>query len=585
MVIKQTLQNPFRNSSIIGVHVYSHSGEFSPQFFDLTIPGRGLSFQFIRKYRSSNSAENNILGRGWDFNYGKWLESNDEDNNIIIYHDGFGRIHQFDKLPGANIYKSPNGFYSTLSQEGENGSKMVIKERFGTFFLFEKPASINHNVKNNHDGFSNHTQGRLLSIKDRNGNTIEFKYTSNAIYAIDSLGREITMTLDNENRIIKLQDHANRVGYYNYNQDGCLVEVIQPSTTEYPNGPKIKYMYDKQHRLKSITNSIGQTFLDNYYDEEGRVSKQNQGDGYFEFKYDKIGDTENGFPIYNTRVRRKNGSNLILMHNEQGLVIERTLFASSISRPSEDLTIISSYSDSTNNKINQKGNLIPLVTKSKFNKNNEMIERIFSDGNSIKRIYDENDDDPLSRANLLQIIRTPSKGEVGKRNDHEEIAESYSYEPRHNFVESFTDSRGFKYLYKYDDRGNRVQNIFPQVTTMNDIKQKSNESCQTKSSIKESTLVSSFTYNDAGQIISYSDTNGLTTDYYYYPANDPCGIVNSNKMIQEGKGGYLAKIIRNPVKESHQLKDKPTNLVKTFGYDIYGNRIIINNGKSNPLKR
>ncbi len=579
------LQNPFRNSSIIGVNVYSHSGEFSPQFFDLTIPGRGLSFQFVRKYRSSNSAENNILGRGWDFNYGKWLESNDEDNNIIIYHDGFGRNHQFDKLAGTNIYRSPNGIYSTLSQEGDDSSKMLLKERFGTLFLFEKPAKINHNVKNNnHDGFSNHTQGRLLSIKDRNGNTIEFKYNNNVIRAIDSLGREITMTLDNNDRIIKLQDHANRIWYYNYNQDECLVETVQPTTREFPEGPRIKYAYDKQNRLKSITDPNGQTFLENYYDEEGRVSKQNYGEGYFEFKYDKIGNTENGFPIYNTRVRLKNESNIILMHNEQGLVIEHTSFVSSSSLHPEDLTKISLYSDSTsNNKIKQKDTLIPPVTKSKFNKNNEVIERTFPAGNSTKRIYDENSDDPLSRANLLQIIRAPSK--EGKINEHEELAVFYSYEPRHNFVESFTNSLGFKYLYKYDDRGNRVQNIFPKVTTtINDIKKESNRSSQTKSLIKISTLVSSCTYNDAGQIISYIDTSGSTTDYYYYPADDPCGIVDSNKMIQEGKGGYLAKIVRNPVKEDQQLKDKPANLVKTFGYDIHGNRIIINDGKSIPTQ-
>ncbi len=178
----------------------------------------------------------------------------------------------------------------------------------------------------------------------------------------------------------------------------------------------------------------------------------------------------------------------------------------------------------------------------------------------------------------------PSK--EGKINEHEELAVFYSYEPRHNFVESFTNSLGFKYLYKYDDRGNRVQNIFPKVTTtINDIKKESNRSSQTKSLIKTSTIVSNCTYNDAGQIISYIDTSGSITDYYYYPANDPCGIVDSNKMIQEGKGGYLSKIVRNPaVKEDPQLKNKPANLVKTFGYDIHGNRIIINDGKSIPTQ-
>src|SRR6476469_1340377 len=86
--------------------------------------------------------------------------------------------------------------YSTLSyDEKEDSSKIVLKERFGTLLLFENPAKINRKVNNNnHNGFSSHTQGRLLSIEDRNGNAIEFKYTNNAICIIDSLGREITMT-------------------------------------------------------------------------------------------------------------------------------------------------------------------------------------------------------------------------------------------------------------------------------------------------------------------------------------------------------------------------------------------------------
>jgi hypothetical protein len=85
-------QAPLRNESVVGAQVYSHSGEFSPRVFDIAVPGRGLSFQFVRKYRSALCEEAGPLGRGWTFSYAKRVE---REGNDILYHDGFGRVHRF----------------------------------------------------------------------------------------------------------------------------------------------------------------------------------------------------------------------------------------------------------------------------------------------------------------------------------------------------------------------------------------------------------------------------------------------------------------------------------------------------------
>ena len=50
-------QAPFRDESLVGARAYSHDGEFSPQDRDFALPGRGLSFQLIRTYRSANAHE------------------------------------------------------------------------------------------------------------------------------------------------------------------------------------------------------------------------------------------------------------------------------------------------------------------------------------------------------------------------------------------------------------------------------------------------------------------------------------------------------------------------------------------------
>src|SRR5213078_5368933 len=86
------LQFPIRNESVTGAQVYSHSGEFSPQVIDCSLPGRGVSFKFVRKYSSASHHQVGALGRGWTFNYAKTLEKEGDD---ILYHDGLGRKHRF----------------------------------------------------------------------------------------------------------------------------------------------------------------------------------------------------------------------------------------------------------------------------------------------------------------------------------------------------------------------------------------------------------------------------------------------------------------------------------------------------------
>ncbi|MEW6027826.1 MAG: DUF6531 domain-containing protein, partial [Planctomycetota bacterium] len=61
-------QETKHDTTSAGDPVYLTTGEFYQDSADLTIPGRGFPFKFIRKYRSK-SMYNGPLGYGWDFNY------------------------------------------------------------------------------------------------------------------------------------------------------------------------------------------------------------------------------------------------------------------------------------------------------------------------------------------------------------------------------------------------------------------------------------------------------------------------------------------------------------------------------------
>src|SRR5204863_5058016 len=106
-----------------------------------------------------------------------------------------------------------------------------------------------------------------------------------------------------------------------YDKNDCLLEVTQPETAGFPNGTSVRYAYDTDRRLISITDAKGQRYLVNHYDTSGRVVAQEHGSGAFKLEYDPIGEGENGFPIYQTSCIRKNGSKLVLEHNEVGNVL------------------------------------------------------------------------------------------------------------------------------------------------------------------------------------------------------------------------------------------------------------------------
>ena len=107
-------QAPVRNARVEGMSVYTHSGEFSPRVVDVMIPGRNLSFQFVRKYRSGHRDHLGPLGRGWTFTYSRCLVRQGKD---ILYFDGQGRTHRFTWRKADKTFSSPLGFYSVIKSE------------------------------------------------------------------------------------------------------------------------------------------------------------------------------------------------------------------------------------------------------------------------------------------------------------------------------------------------------------------------------------------------------------------------------------------------------------------------------------
>ncbi len=524
-------QAPIRNATTICASVYSHSGEFTPVYTDLQLTGRGIDFKFIRSYRSSLAGHMGDLGRGWSSSIAKKIERKGDD---ILYHNGAGEVYKFIGEKNGT-YTSPGGFYGILLQER---NQFLLRRRYGLTYRFEAPE----------------TGGRILGSEDRNYNSIQYAYSANAIVIIDSLKRKIGISL-HKGLLQELKDHAGRTWKYGYDKNDCLIEVTQPETADFPNGTLVRYAYDANHRLISITDAKGQKYLVNHYDRSGKVVAQEHGRGTFKIEYDVIGEGENGFPMYRTTCIRKNGSKLVLEHDEVGHVLLRTLFVSKDSFVPEDVTGLG-------------GNDVPLITKAAYNKNSELTSRLLPAGNTTEWFYSEEENNPLNQGNLVQIVESP---QPGVESDQTRIVTEYEYEQTFQLTTKLIDSRGNKTVYGHDAQGNLIVTTYPPVTI-----QPVNSSIPRLPPL-DRIQNDEYQYNSMGQLLRRKHIDGSITEYHYYPVNDPIGTRGPNTATNNPDNlcGYLARVVR----------DANGKKIKTeYAYDNFGNATTVVDGKSNPAR-
>jgi hypothetical protein len=189
--------------------------------------------------------------------------------------------------------------------------------------------------------------------------------------------------------------------------------------------PCVQYAYDQYLRLVKITDPKGQTFLQNFYDEQGRVKKQQHGDGSFEFNYEPFDQTGIGSLVYRTKVKLKNGGLLSLRHDQFGHVVERILHVSA-----------RALSPGDQNQVTEGTS--PLTTTSNFNRHGELIQRTYPAGNSIKWLFDHDNADPRAQGNILSISQIPIHG---SGNDISPLVTRYTYEPHFQQVASDRPTR------------------------------------------------------------------------------------------------------------------------------------------------
>lgn len=247
------------------------SGEFTWTATDLHIKGRGLDFNWTRTYRSKVPTSG-LIGNGWDHSYNIFIE---EVFGGLLLHDGNGR-HDLLLPDSDGIYRG-NGIFA-LGEFDSSGRFVLTFPNHGRW-EFESLSSQNPVTAS--------APGMIDLIVDRNGNEISFHYdgAGRLSTVVDTLGRPVEVSYDSMGRVGAVTDFTGRAVTYEYYGDGDFgggagdlrsstspAIVGTPTGNDFPAGKTTMYTYSSgfgderlNHNLLSITDPLGQVFLQNTY--------------------------------------------------------------------------------------------------------------------------------------------------------------------------------------------------------------------------------------------------------------------------------------------------------------------------------
>ena len=307
------------------------TGNYLEQAEDMAIDGPGPELKLERTY---NSADKDVttIGRGWRLNYDSKLRVIDgayavsgkviaNNLNVRTYPYGtilttLGKGKEVTYIT-KNAEKDSDGkdWHLVRLQDGVTGyvaswyisdiSGVEVTYGSGTKILFDKKDSNGNYItpygtfdkltKNTSTGiytlvrkdksqYKYDGSGKLISIEDKNGNTLNITYTGAKISKVtDQAGRSLTFTYPDSDHV-KVTDPADRYVEYVLDSNKNLVSVFDPSRhktqyTYYSGTKNGSYWSRLEKELDALENQV----VKNDYDEFGRLVRQYDVNNYVKY--------------------------------------------------------------------------------------------------------------------------------------------------------------------------------------------------------------------------------------------------------------------------------------------------------------
>ncbi|MFW6678298.1 DUF6531 domain-containing protein [Lacrimispora sp. AGF001] len=481
-----------------------NTGNYIYEKEDLIINGNmPLSFQLF--YNAMDCGDQQVLGEGWNHNYGvRLIKIKEEELLGIVLEDG-RELPYCRKL--GDSYAPVMGDGEILSKS-ENGYQ--FERENGTVYEFDQ-------------------EGKLYSQKDRIGNKRKFTYNSDGLLeCVDNgTGGKLNYTYNKERKLIYVEDHTGRKISLRY-QYGKLRWFTNSMGYTYT------YEYNENGKVNGIITPRDILGVENEYDGVDRVRKQIMPDGgVTEFRYDDENSRtymleQNGnLVIYecdklmrNVRTIYEDGEE-IFEYNDRNQKVRYVDKSGNITRYSYDnrsnLTqVIDALGQKINMTYDSNGNLISIkqadgtYIKRHYYKRGNLIELVDANENSTKIDYNEKA--------MPSTIVLPDRSEISMKYDEKgnmvllrgPLGNQISYEyDELNRIIKYTNANGNITRYRYDSKDNicEIENALGNKRTFY------YEGDLLTKIIDYNGAINEFVYNKMNRVSQYINANG---DIWFY---------------------------------------------------------------------
>ncbi|EPU1811163.1 DUF6531 domain-containing protein [Listeria monocytogenes] len=372
-----------------------------------------------------------------------------------------------------------------------------------------EPLVTSTSERNTYDQF-----GQLISKIDANKNETRYEYNSKGqiIKTIATNGNEISYVYDDNGRVETMTDIRGNITEYQYDALGQVLAVKNPNDKSFtytydgngnllsetnPLAAVTEYKYDKNNQTIETKNALGHSQTTTY-DARGAVTSKTDAKGNkVEYAYDA------------------NGNKTIEL-DAQGNQI--------------------AYNYDANNRMTTVRNRRGAETKYEYDANSNLIEITNANGNSTKFEYDNiNNQTKVTTADhKVQTYSYDLKGNQTSQKNQDGRIITYKYDALNNQVFKGFDDKQYQYTYNSEN----------QITSVVD---------------KESKAT--LTYNQYGDLISYTDQNQNMVQYQYDSIGRRIGLTYPDGT--QTKYEYDLN--------DHLVKVETNNELTTYSYDVLGN--------------
>ena len=532
------------------------TGAFVTSAEDLAFPSTGVPFAWTRTYTSSDSSAGR-LGVGWTDSYSTSLAI--ETGGDVRLRGDEGQIVGYAKQPDGS-FVGAEGARSTLRAVSD-GYELVRTDQ--VVYRFD-------------------AQGRLLSIRDRNGQGLTLhEGPTGRVETIASTSRRALISY-NQDGLVSGVTHAGRTIAYGYTAGRmtAYTDVL---------GKVWRYTYDGDGHLATIVDPLGHTQVTNVYGTDGRVASQTDALGQTTtFAWNAVTET--------ATVTDPNG-NTWKDDYEDNVLVERldplgngTTFAHD-----DDLNpsgVTSPSGERTSMTYDARGNLLSATAPASLGG----AEKTF--------VYDASND-PTRVTDARGVVTTYAYDAEGNTEsvvqDGREVA-AYTYDPAGRILSSTegnggttvfaydvfgnlaseTDPLGNRTTYTYDDAGRALTRVDPRGNAPGasaaDFTWRWTYDAAGEVLTERDPLgaVTTHTYDDAGNELTVTDASGRTTTFAYDDANR---LASETGPDPDGGGPLPAPVTSYTYDDAGNRRTQTDVLGRTttFAYDA-ANRLVSTTG-------